>query len=78
MPSSDAKDAAHFQSMRKRGLVRAIELDFANPSSEHRLWVPDQVLGAYSETIARLDRTAPWQEEWQALSKSVITVRIQP
>ena len=37
-PAADAKDASHFRTMVRRGLVDSIELGFADPAVEHRLW----------------------------------------
>lgn len=77
-PAADAKDVAHFRSMRKKGLVSAIELAFADPSEDHRLWVPDQILGAYSDAAVRSQAVDAWKPEWGALRGSVTSVDVRP
>ena len=73
-PAADAKDAALYRSMRKKGFISTIELDFADPAKEHRLWVPDQILGAYSDTAVGLQSAEVWKREWDTLKDSVTTV----
>ena len=77
-PSADAKDAALYRSMRKKGLVSAIDIDFANPAIEHRLWVPDQILGAFSDTTLGLKPSTAWQQEWDALKGGITVIEAKP
>lgn len=74
-PAADAKDMALYRSMRKKGLINAIELAFASPEEEHRLWIPDQILGAYSDATVGSRSADSWRQEWDALKGSVSTVR---
>lgn len=76
-PAADAKDMALYRSMRRKGLINAIELDFASPEEEHRLWIPDQILGAYSDATLGLKSADSWRREWDALKGSVDTVRAE-
>ena len=75
-PAADEKDAAHFRAMRKRGFVSTIELHFADPAREHRLWVPDQILGAYGECAVRGDAPRAWAGEWERIRGSVTVVDV--
>lgn len=75
-PAADAKDAAHFRAMVRRSLVGSIELDFADPAAEHRLWIPDQILGAYAESAVSSKSSRIWQREWAELSGTVTTIRV--
>lgn len=75
-PSADAKDATHFRAMVRRGLVSSIELDFADPTAEHRLWIPDQILGAYAEDAASSKSSGAWKREWATLSGTITTIRV--
>ena len=75
-PAADEKDASHFQAMVRRGLVGSIELCFASPEVEHRLWIPDQILGAYAESSASSRSSKAWEREWAALSERVTTVDV--
>ena len=74
-PAADAKDMALYRSMRKKGLINAIELVFASPEEEHRLWIPDQILGAYSDAVVGSRSASSWRQEWDVLKDSVSTVR---
>ena len=74
-PAADAKDMALYHSMRKKGLINAIELAFASPEEEHRLWIPDQILGAYSDATVGSRSASSWRQEWDVLKNSVSTVR---
>ena len=74
-PAADERDAAHFRALRRRGFVSTIELHFADPTTEHRLWVPDQILGAWGED-ATGDGVPPWENEWDALRDSVSVVEV--
>ena len=76
-PSADAKDAALFRSMRKKGVISAIGMDFANPEEEHRLWIPDQILGAYGETLLGSQSSAIWADEWKSIAENVTVVEIK-
>lgn len=73
-PVADEKDAAHFRAMRRRGFINAIELHFADPATEHRLWVPDQILGAWGEEAT--GGATPWRREWDALRSNVTVVDV--
>ena len=79
-PSADEKDAALYRSMRKKGLVSAIDIyiDFTNPAIEHRLWVPDQILGAFSDTALGLKPSTAWQQEWDALKGGITVIEAKP
>lgn len=74
-PAADERDAAHFRALRRRGFISSIELHFADPSTEHRLWVPDQVLGAWGEDFAG-NGSQSWKHEWDALRDSVTVVKV--
>ena len=55
-----------------------IDIDFANPAIEHRLWVPDQILGAFSDTALGLKPSTAWQQEWDALKGGVTVIEAKP
>ena len=76
-PAADAKDKALFRSLQKKGLVDSIKLRFANPEHEHRLWIPDQILGAFSDSSEGLRSAEIWRQEWSDLCESVTIVRIE-
>lgn len=75
-PAADVKDAAHFRAMLKRGTVSTLELEFADPSREHRLWIPDQILGAYAEAAIGSSSSKAWRTEWELIKGSVTTVQV--
>ncbi len=74
-PAADARDAAHFRALRKRGYVSTLELHFADPAREHRLWVPDQILGAWGEAAAGAAH-ASWDAEWGRIGGNVTVVDV--
>ena len=75
-PSADAKDVSLYRSLKRKGAIEAIGIDFANPATEHRLWIPDQILGAYSDTVTGLPSSSTWEEEWRALESAIMVVNI--
>lgn len=74
-PAADAKDISHFQSMKKKGLIESIGIEFADPAMEHRLWIPDQILGAYGETAVGSRGATAWANEWDALRGSITVIK---
>ena len=75
-PSADSKDVSLYRSLKRKGAIETIGIDFENPTSEHRLWIPDQILGAYSDTVAGLPSSNTWEQEWRALESAVTVVQI--
>ena len=75
-PAADSKDASHFRTIVRRGLVDSIELGFADPAVEHRLWIPDQILGAYAESVTSPGLPKAWENEWEALRGTVTTIDV--
>ena len=73
-PAANERDATHFRAMLRRGYISSIELHFADPATEHRLWVPDQILGAWGEETTC--GPTPWRHEWEALRDSVTVVNV--
>ena len=49
---------------------------FADPAVEHRLWIPDQILGAYAESVTSPGLPKAWESEWEALRGTVTTIDV--
>ena len=78
LPSLDAKDRVLFRSMVKKKAISTIRISFGNPSTEHRLWLPDQILGAYAESRIEPDAFHPWANEWKRIEPSIQVIEIAP
>ena len=73
----DAGDVGLLQSMRAKGMCRRIDLAHEVGSSDSRLWVPDQVLGAYGDVRSGVAKRS-LKEAWNALAPSVEAIEIWP
>ena len=50
--SQDEKDEAQWAALTRSGAIRSLRLSHVHGGGEPRLWVPDQVLGAYGDALA--------------------------
>ncbi|MCL3789668.1 MULTISPECIES: hypothetical protein [unclassified Actinomyces] len=50
--SQDEKDEAQWAALTRSGAIQALRLSHVHGGDEPRLWVPDQVLGAYGDSLA--------------------------
>ncbi len=58
------RDIDMLQAMRARKFVEAIALEHAHASDEARLWVPDQILGAYGDWLCDEREARKWGDSW--------------
>lgn len=77
-PALDAEDMELFRSLIKKKVISTIRLTFADPAIEHRLWLPDQILGAYAENRVDCENHHPWINEWAKISPSVYVIELTP
>lgn len=73
----DRGDIGLLQSLRAKGVCKDIDLVHVLPSEDSRLWVPDQVLGAYGDLRSGVAKET-LRKAWKHLSPSVNTVEIWP
>lgn len=73
----DRGDVGLLQSLRAKGVCGGIDLVHIQGSDDARLWIPDQVLGAYGDLRSGVAK-ASLKSAWNRLSPSVNTVEIFP
>ena len=67
----DGKDIDMLQAMRARKFIESIAVDHAHASEEPRLWVPDQVLGAYGDWLCDERESKKWGDPWEKILKDL-------
>lgn len=67
----DKRDRDCLMYARRANAVKAIDVEHVRGESDARLWLPDQVLGAYGENLRALDRAHRWSKTWAQVMKSV-------
>ncbi|NGM17648.1 hypothetical protein GMI70_06540 [Eggerthellaceae bacterium zg-893] len=63
-------------SMRRKKLARSIDISHEEAGKEPRLWIPDQILGAYGDVLCDGQGVNRWRGYWDQVSKSIRIVRI--
>lgn len=74
--SQNKADVALLLSLRAKGLCRGIELEHMKGSADSRLWMPDQVLGAYGDMRCGVGAGDEFRQAWNALATNVTTMEI--
>lgn len=73
----DEQDMLMLGALRSAGLCRGIKIVHEEGYRDSRLWVPDQVLGAYGDMRSGVAKES-LRDGWNLLSPSVNTVEIWP
>lgn len=68
------KDIEMLDAMRAKRVVSGIELRHVHASDEPKLWVPDQVLGAYGDCLCGDGRDA-WRQSWEKILPSITVLQ---
>lgn len=76
-PAADAKDEEHFRSLKRRAFVKEIVLSFQDPQAEHRLWIADQILGAFGDNACDAASSKAWSDEWGQIAENVFVTEIE-
>lgn len=63
----DRKDIDMLQALKSKGAVPDMRLSHAHASDEPRLWVVDQVLGAYGDWLCDDDAPRKWGNAWEEI-----------
>lgn len=73
---NDKRDIDLLLTLRRKGAVSTIDLAHNKGSEDKHLWIPDQILGAYSEIAllqnARLQNAT--QEPWESIARNLTTI----
>lgn len=63
----DRKDIDMLQALKSKGVVPDMRLRHAHASDEPRLWVVDQILGAYGDWLCNDDAPHKWGNAWEEI-----------
>ena len=67
----DGKDIDMLQAMRARKFVGSINVSHEHASDEPRLWIPDQILGAYGDWLVDAAAGDRWGAAWNDILSSL-------
>lgn len=63
----DRKDIDMLQALKSKGAVPEMRLSHAHASDEPRLWVVDQILGAYGDWLCDDEAPRKWGDAWDEI-----------
>lgn len=62
------KDVEMLQAMRAKHVISRIGIDHAFADEKPNLWIPDQILGAYGDSLCgNMHKT--WKEQWEKIKE---------
>lgn len=65
------RDTSLLLSLRSRCLIGGIDVAHQRGKDNPLLWLPDQILGAYGDTLCKSPRYETWENEWELIRPSV-------
>lgn len=68
-PALDKRDIQLVDTLKSRGYARNLTVRHRNGADDPRLWVPDQVLGAFGDRLCAQDFDSEWEEAWHDLER---------
>ena len=74
--AKDGDDVALLLSLRMKGMCGGIDLAHEEGYKDSRLWVPDQVLGAYGDMRSGVGEGDAFRKAWNLLAPNVNTMEI--
>ena len=74
--SKNGKDIELLMSLRRKGGVKVIDVVHMRADDEPRLWLPDQVLGAYGDVLCGSRGCDKWRDAWFGISRQVEVVNV--
>lgn len=74
--AKDKDDVALLLSLRAKGMCRGIDLAHEEGYRDSRLWVPDQVLGAYGDMRSGVGVGDKFRRAWNLIAPTVNTMEI--
>ena len=70
----DAKDIDMLDALRVKHAVSRIGIEHAHANEEPSLWVPDQILGAFGDSLCGNVRDA-WRQPWEAIRPNLTVLQ---
>ena len=70
------RDVELLETLRRSGGVSGIRVSNARGEADPRLWVPDQVLGAFGDEIMGRPKSVRWSASWERVRQSVTRVDV--
>lgn len=70
------KDLAILPTLRSMGIISTIKLEHLLPNGEPRLWVPDQIVGAYGDLRFDPQISNDLREAWSLLEQKTAVVEL--
>lgn len=67
----DKKDIELLLSMRRKGLIDEIEIAHKRAENEPKLWIPDQILGAYGDSLCETSGVKHWDNYWNDIERNI-------
>ena len=72
----DNKDVGFLYHLQRSGVATRMTLGHVSSRTEPLVDVPDQILGAYGDMLAKRGKPPIWINSWNALSRTVKTIDI--
>lgn len=67
----DKKDIALLLSMRQKGLASTIDIVHMRAEDEPKLWISDQILGAYGDRLCANKGATQWENSWSNVEERI-------
>ena len=67
----DGRDRDCLLYARRANAVRSIDIAHVVGADDPRLWLPDQILGAYGESVRQLKAAEKWEDDWKSVMESI-------
>ena len=74
--SLDKRDIDLLLSSRRSKKIKTIDLHHAPGAGEPRLYIPDQILGAFGDIRTNGDNVKKWEDKWHDLEKKISVVEV--
>ena len=71
----DLRDVETAKYLRRQGTISEIRVSHAG-TEEHGLWLPDQILGAYGDTLCGTPDARSWGDDWSLALASIDVMEI--
>lgn len=74
--TADKKDIDFLLYLRRTDVIHTIDLQHASGKNDARLYIPDQILGAYGDIIAEKDDALVLKGAWKKVAESVTVIEL--
>ena len=72
----DKRDRDCLLYLRRSKAISTIEMEHVPGEDDPRLWLPDQILGAYGDVLSETGHFKKWIENWEPVSDDVEVIEI--